>query len=541
MPPSCSPFAILLVNIVILHCHFERGGVTQVVENHIRALRDSDQVEQIVLVGGGRFGGLSAETIAAVTTLAVDDFDYDKRTPDADSLPGRAATITARLQRALSNLGLTNDNSVLHWHNHSLGKNTASPEIIRLLARAGWRLLLQIHDFAEDNRPINYQDLITASGATDKAEIDRFLYPVASQIHYATLTRADELAIREIGTPADRTHWLPNSVVAPNVGPRIEADPHFEADPHLREDALGRIIDAMGLPSDARWCLYPVRGIRRKNVGEFLLLSRWTAPDIYSGLTLRPTTPVELRSYDRWRQLAKEVAPRAVFDAAHHDSVSYFDNLIASEFVISTSVAEGFGMTFLEPWLSRREVIARRLPTVADDFAASGVILNKLYDEIPIAGDADWIQICRQEYDASLADAWKEVPAEFRPQVTGLAGDPKQIDFAKLTPRRQIEVLRRMSVDRGFEADVQHQSGPLVQQLKNVTSSKVDNRIVETNVAVIRNEYSIEKSGASLLAIYQRLANASIDNEIRPPQCAGVGVDTINRARPFFPCRTEVL
>ena len=38
------------VIIVILHCHFERGGVTQVVENHVSALRETGQFERIVLV-----------------------------------------------------------------------------------------------------------------------------------------------------------------------------------------------------------------------------------------------------------------------------------------------------------------------------------------------------------------------------------------------------------------------------------------------------------------------------------------------------------
>ncbi len=146
------------MNIVILHCHFERGGVTQVVQNQLRALRDSDAVKEIVLVSGGRTGGLSDETTSSMHSIAVDGFDYDNSVASSDH-----DLLLARLENAFTDHGLSKDNTVLHWHNHSLGKNTVAPAVIRELAESGWRLLLQIHDFAEDNRPENYQRLISAS------------------------------------------------------------------------------------------------------------------------------------------------------------------------------------------------------------------------------------------------------------------------------------------------------------------------------------------------------------------------------------------
>ena len=203
------------MNVVILHCHFERGGVTQVVENHVRWLRDCDRVEQIVLVSGDRAGGLSDQTIDSVAMVTIPDFDYDSagETYTFNGLSSRSESMARALRSRLEALGISSDDSVLHWHNHSLGKNTAAPAAIRQMALSGWKLVLQIHDFAEDNRPENYRRLIQASGAAGKAALDQYLYPVASQIHFATLTRADASVLNRLGVPATRTHCLPNSVV----------------------------------------------------------------------------------------------------------------------------------------------------------------------------------------------------------------------------------------------------------------------------------------------------------------------------------------
>lgn len=524
--PSVSGSSSTAVNIVILHCHYERGGVTQVVENHVRWLRDCDHVDRIVLVSGERSSGLSPDTLASVTHVAADDFDYDTQPPSADESERRAGRMARHLADQLGGLGLTRDDSVLHWHNHSLGKNTAAPAAIRQMAQQRWRFLLQIHDFAEDNRPDNYQRLIAASGANNKAEIDCYLYPTASQIHYATLTRSDASVLAQLGIPIPRTHCLPNSVLPP------------AGEQSGKEAALVKVRRAMKLPDDARWCLYPVRGIRRKNVGEFLMLSRWTSPNQFAGLTLQPATPVERRSYCRWMQLADEVAPRAVFDASGDRDVTFADNIAASDFIVSTSVAEGFGMAFLEPWLMHREVIARRLPTVTDDFEQSGVKLPKFYDTMPIPGSGDWVHDCLTESSHALKEAWSDLPEQFRPRLeVGASGGGDSIDFAALTPQRQTDVLRRVAQDSGFEAAAKERSSQLVQFM----SQPPDPQLLHRNADVVRRQYSPEQSGGKLIAIYQELIAAADDSAVAPPRDAGRGIDLIHDARPFFPCRTEVL
>ncbi len=531
------------MNIVILHCHFERGGVTQVVENHVRALRESDSIGRIVLVGGNRFGGLSDKTRESVEQVSIPSFDYDDlahenparenlahddaaQGDDRDAIGRRAEGMVRSLTQEFSRLSISSDDSILHWHNHSLGKNTAVPDVIGRLAEAGWRLLLQIHDFAEDNRPENYRRLIDASGAKRKPHLDAYLYPVAAQIHYATLTRGDAATLVDVGVPGHQTHCLPNSVVAPS------------GEPPPRHEALERVRRELKLPPDAQWCLYPVRGIRRKNVGEFLLLSRWTRPNHFAGLTLCPATPVERRSYLRWKEIASVVAPRAVFDAGQHPHVSFLDNMSAAEFVASSSVAEGFGMAYLEPWLVHREVIARRLPTVTDDFEASGVDLPKLYDAIFIPGDRVWVSECMNESAVAMEQAWSKIPESFQPQFRARATENEgQIDFAELIPARQAEVLRRVASDAGFESEIKACATKLVDDLTRTA----DEGLLRRNAEIVRCKYSPEKTAEHLKSIYESLSQAPIDSEVFAPQGAMRAVDRINRSRPFYPCRTEVL
>ena len=513
------------MRVVILHCHYERGGVTQVVENHVRALRSAG-VGDVVLVSGPRQSGLSEATCEFVKRWVVEDFDYDRDTAETDTIESRAEKISDDLTEKLGRAGATPGDTVLHWHNHGLGKNTAAPAVIRGLAEAGWKLLLQVHDFAEDNRPENLRRLIRATGASDKRQLGSYLYPVANQIHYANLTIADADVLKRIGIPESQTHVIPNSVVLAGVDDRPN-----------QEEALGRVREAMELPADARWCLYPVRGIRRKNVGEFVLLCRWMGESRYGGLTLCPDTPVEKRSYLRWKELAARLAPRAVFDAAHHPGVSFADNLAASDFVISTSVAEGFGMAYLEPWLAGRRVVARRLPTVMDDFVASGIRLPDLYDGVPIPGDRTWLTRCREESSRAETESWTTVAEAFRPSLSRPSDSHDSIDFARLTPARQVEVLRRMDADEGFESDVQQRSEQLIKSLHCPS----DPSLVSHNAEVIRSVYSPLQQAEQLTSIYGSLVRSDSDATVAAAENADAAIDLVTAMRPFCPCRTEIL
>ncbi|KKK55068.1 hypothetical protein LCGC14_3078280, partial [marine sediment metagenome] len=176
--------------------------------------------------------------------------------------------------------------TVLHLHNHSLGKNRLAAPVVGRLAEAGYAILLQIHDFAEDFRADNYRQIGMETAAA--------LYPQAEGIHYAVLNRRDHEILREAGVDPTRLHFLPNPVPQP-------------VDLPSKSEARARLHERFGIGPQERFVLYPVRGIRRKNVGEALLYSALAPAGTTVGLTLAPLNPAELSIYTMWKELAAEL------------------------------------------------------------------------------------------------------------------------------------------------------------------------------------------------------------------------------------------
>jgi hypothetical protein len=65
-------------------------------------------------------------------------------------------------------------------------------------------------------------------------------------------------------------------------------------------------------------------------------------------------------------------------------SYSLVDLLAISEAVMTTSIQEGFGYVFHEPWLAGKLVFGRNIAAVTCDFVAEGLNLDHLYDHLLI-------------------------------------------------------------------------------------------------------------------------------------------------------------
>ncbi|MDA9840298.1 hypothetical protein N9C08_00545 [Rubripirellula sp.] len=522
------------MNVVFLHCHYERGGVTTVVLNQLKSLVSDPSVHNVVLVSGARTSGIPEDLPADVNRLELESLDYDSGVIEASNHQDRISSIVADLSGLFRKAGLRQNNTVLHWHNHSLGKNVSLPGVATQLALKGWRTLLQIHDFAEDYRPSNYSAIVHALGESTQSSVDRYLYPIAPQIHYGALTQTDAELLRQIGIPSERVYFLPNGMEAADRSPRWTPEQH--------QESLERIRRVFKLPVKARWSVYPVRGIRRKNLGEFLLLSQFCSENRYCAITLSPTTSIEKKSYERWRGVAEKYAPRAIFDAGHRDDVTFQDNLLASDFVLSTSVAEGFGMAFLEPWLFGRRVVARRLDNVVPDFESLGLNLSSFYSSIMIPGDPSWVEACRNELHAAFNMAWdslfesKNLKVSHHQFLGPIEKCHDAIDFALLSPSRQIDVLQRFFSDKGFRLAVQKYSSELIQMLGEIGCEDVINQ----NVKIVNQEFSSRAVRERLLNSYRNILSSEVASpESWPDKRLQGALDLLTSRRPFYPCRTE--
>jgi glycosyltransferase involved in cell wall biosynthesis len=461
------------MRIVISHFHLQTGGVTRVIQHACTAL--GGMGHQVLVVAGEPPQQPLPDPchFALVPALA-----YEERRP-----PVGPEDLADELDRtAREHFGRRPN--LWHAHNHSLGKNLAVPGALVALASRGHRLLLQPHDFAEDGRPALYARLLEEASAGDTGRLSALLYPQAPHIHYAVLNNRDRSFLAAAGVPAERLHALPNAVA-------VSAPP--EPHPH----AFG----------ERRLWLYPTRAIRRKNLGEFLLWAQLASEADVFAATQAPQNPAEQPRYRHWAALATEL--ELPLDLELGTRVDDFPGLLASAHsLVTTSVAEGFGLAFLEPWLVGRPLAGRDLPEITDDFAAAGVDLRGLYARLDVP--LEWIDATRLRKSMATAltntmGAYgREERAEHLERLwTHLVRDGR-IDFGRLDETAQEGIVRRLAANPS-ERDL---LSP--RTLHPETSSE----LIAGNRAVTERHYSIEGYGRHLNAIYDALVSGPTDETL---------------------------
>jgi hypothetical protein len=488
------------MNITILHYHLNRGGVTRVIANHLLALDSitpAGETCRAAILFGGRDAGwphdLSGRLKSVELSLhPLDLLDYQSR-PVAD--PARLAD---RLKTVLSRLDFAPSETVLHIHNHSLGKNASLPEAITLLAEEGFGLLLQIHDFAEDFRPDNYRLVLQSLKTND---VTGGLYPQAPRIHYAVLNRRDHQILREAGVPQERLHFLPNTVPATDK-------------PADRDESRRKLHERFGVSPTKRYVLYPVRGIRRKNIGEALVWSVLADVETVVGMTLAPLNPTAQTGYKRWKRFAADLAVPFLFETGEAGGLIFEENLAAADLMLTTSVAEGFGMVFLESWLAGRRLTGRNLPEVTVDFAEAGVRLPYLYDRLDVP--IDWVD--REPFLQTLCSELTKVL-----EVYGLSAPSSQdrddmiarkirddcVDFGDLNELLQEQIIRRVISDSGARRKLLDLNPAIPLALGSDASGDV-----EHNRRMIQQAFSLEPSGRCLRDTYQNVLRAPASGQV---------------------------
>ncbi len=489
-----------MMNLAVLHYHLNRGGVTRVIENHLAALDavlDPAEPWNVAVIYGGRCEAWNhdvADRLKAIRLTLVEAplLDYDDVQPSGKQLS--AADLLMELYMALGRVEFDPQQTVLHIHNHSLGKNRQLPEVVPILAQDGYGVLLHPHDFAEDFRPGNYRHL----GNTSE------LYPQAPAIHYATLNGRDHRILQTVGVAPERLHMLPNPVPAmDNAAPRAGARKKLRAKFDVAEDDC--------------YVLYPIRCIRRKNIGEALLLSVLAPQGTIVGLTLAPINPEELPGYTKWKDFAAEFRLPCRFGVGEPGGLGFFENLAASDLILTTSLAEGFGMVFLESWLAGRPLIGRDLPEVTHDFARAGVRFDWLSPQLLVP--VDWVGADRFR-DAVAAAYRKTLDAYNRPEPPDMAEgiDAKiqggLVDFGDLDESMQRTVIEAVCRD----AENRQQVLDANPQLSEAFAVRPDTAsdVIRHNAEAIRQHFSLEPSGQRLLNIYTQVAASDRDETPQP-------------------------
>lgn len=516
------------MQIAILHYHLNAGGVTQVIANHLRSLdlaSDKDAGHKIAIFHGGDTNDWNAPFLnqvqnVEVSVYSIPSLSYD-RWPLESLDPDNLANI---LIRRLAELDFDPVRTVIHVHNHSLGKNLSLPGAIHRLVAAGYPLLLQIHDFAEDFRPEQYRRLTAALSTEQSAVFAGLMYPQASRIHYAVLNGRDCEILGRSGVPADRLHTLPNPIVEFGELPSRDKVRHI-----LKRDN--------GVPIDKPLVVYPARCIRRKNVGELLLWAAIFRDQMFFAATLPPLNDAEKPAYDRWNNLAKEANLPCAFELGNQ--LSFQESLAAADALITTSVAEGFGMVFLESQLVGLRLIGRKLPEITDEFEKNDIDLSALYERLVIPIDLIGIDRLRE---AIIGEYYKTIENfdHFHSRESDVAVRFDRllakgvIDFAILTPDIQSELILYLSKSCNAHDDL-FAKNPHLEASLHV--SPEDQSLVQ-NARAVREHYGPASCGKQLQNIYHSLLKSEPEASIRSLERSDQILDSFLSIDRFRPVRS---
>jgi glycosyltransferase involved in cell wall biosynthesis len=442
------------MRIALVHYHLRRGGVTSVVYHQAGALLDAG--DDVLIITGERSPEDPRIPYALVEALAYD-------TPSGGSGPSPGREKTARdLADALcaameARWGQPAD--ILHVHNPIIQKNTLLIPALKILNQRGICLLLQNHDLAEDFRPDVYAD-----------QDD---YP--ENCHYAVINSRDYSYLHRAGLKSEGLHFIPNEVHS---------------------------IPAVSGSSRTRY-LYPVRAIRRKNIGEALLLSLFIPPGRTIAVTLPPASPGDQRIYRHWVDLAGELKLPVEFEAGVHNSLT--ETLGGALCVITTSVKEGFGFSYLEPWTAGRAVIGRRIDYVCWDFEEAGVRFDSLYSSIDIPAAYVSTSVFRKKIENAIAVTYQsfgwKIPDYLRSRMIDEIFSRNTLDFGRLDEEFQGYLIRTLVSNDAVRREIV-EANPF---LANLAAWRPDEDLIEANRNRVEKMYGRERISALLRAAYRSI------------------------------------
>jgi glycosyltransferase involved in cell wall biosynthesis len=347
------------------------------------------------------------------------------------------ATIREQIQIALNRLleGAAFENCVVWAHNLGIGRNMIlSRAVVRACAARTVPLLMHHHDWWFENRWQRWPEM-RAGGFRTLKDLARTVFATGPQVRHVAINRADaRLLQRHFG---ERAAWLPNLTQPfPEISRgRLQATRVW----------LRNVIPSRHAPL---W-IVPARVLRRKNIAEALLLTRWLRPQAWL-VTTAGASSADETAYAGALKVAAQTHRwpicLGVLSQAGPDAPSVAELLASSEVVLLTSLQEGFGLPYLEAAAAGRPLMARAVPNVAPDLEQFGFALPYLYREVMIHPDLfDWPgERARQQ---QLFGAWRaQLPQPCRalagvPRVLRIGRKPRPVPFSRLTLTAQLEVL----------------------------------------------------------------------------------------------------
>ncbi len=443
------------MKVALLHYHLKTGGVSTVIQHQVQALQG--KCETLVLTGDRATAQLQCPVVE------IPEIGYDRSNTQSPSPEAIAESILKSISQIWPG-----GCDVLHIHNPTLAKNRYLLTCIRLLQKSGLALLLQIHDFAEDGRPEAYS---------------REAYP--KDCHYAVINARDARFLVSAGLKPAGVHLVPNAIKA------------------LPVDSDGTLESCV---------VYPVRAIRRKNIGEAILLSLYLPVGRNLHISQPPTSPRDMAVYRVWQSFVKKRGLNVRFETGRRYGFAAL--VAAAETMVTTSITEGFGFSFLEPWTAGKMLWGRRLGDICSDFEKRGLCLEALYDSLAVPLTwFDYGGFIRAWHEAVLqaGERYGHGPAPDRlsSQIEAIQKEGL-IDFGMLSETYQQQVLEQLLSDSKAKDWLAGQNPKILEP----DPGEVDTDILENNRQIVRGDYNLVSYGERLRKVYAQVIQQHVQHQI---------------------------
>lgn len=266
------------------------------------------------------------------------------------------------------------------------------------------RFIFRAHDFYKD-RPENFINIEKLNAAVYPAVPDwhSVLFPNIPNVYFAAINRTSLNFIYEQGIPEERLFYLPNCLDS-TIHPGDGMSPGFRK----------VLRDRWGLDEHTKILFSPIRCTPRKNIEESLLLlkvlnrlgeSSIDAPaDLVHSMKFHLILSMNISSgkaasysraideYVNRNNLPAHIGFRGLIDLERRydddgniRTYSLSDAYAACRAVLTTSILEGFGFVFLEPWTAGKFLIGRNINDVTYDFKTyAGLAFDTLYNKLTV-------------------------------------------------------------------------------------------------------------------------------------------------------------
>jgi len=341
------------------------------------------------------------------------------------------------------------DADVILMENLSIGINPAVTYAFHLWslweyqAKTDKRFFIRVHDFAQQ-RPANFGNIkkFQAFLPTDMPDWHQILYPSTPNVEYISINTTDYYRLIDHGIEPRHIWYVPNSIDNSLVRNR-RLGKSRRLDPARRDNSLAgqlrlELETKKNVDPEAAILFYPVRAIPRKNVEEAIYLTQLLnnlakLPDYRQKYDLDPSYHLiislnggneEERRYARTIRLFVEenhlpvtidisdiVGLHREYDPEDPQRIVKYgvvDMYDVARMAVSTSLLEGFGFVFIEPWAAEQCIIGRNIPSVTMDFIKAGLSLDHLYSALLVNGH-DYADIGTDEPDHGLQLRLREI------------------------------------------------------------------------------------------------------------------------------------